>query len=210
VPTPSACAFIVAIHPYAPGSTVQLTVDQATVTAQGEIKVGKTVQENIRLSSLHRGTRPSGCPGVTTPSRAYLGVVVESQEDFTYPFPVSVDTTNIGGPSAGLTMALGIIDKLAGGGLTGGAIVGATGTIDPEGNVGDVGGVPQKTVAVERAGATVFLVPPQEYQLALQKATPTLHVYAVATLDQALSVLARHGGHLALPAAPAPTARPAA
>jgi PDZ domain-containing protein len=57
-----------------------------------------------------------------------------------------------------------------------------------------VGGVAQKTVAVEDAGATIFLVPPQEYKAALSKIRPGLQVYAVSTLDQALQVLAAHGG----------------
>ena len=54
----------------------------------------------------------------------------------------------------------------------------------------------EKTIAVERAGATVFLVPPQELAAARSKATPSLHVYAVSTLAQALSVLERLGGRL--------------
>ena len=82
-----------------------------------------------------------------------------------------------------------------------------TGTIDANGAVGDVGGVAQKTVAVERAGATVFFVPPQEYKAALSKDTPQLHVYAVSTLDQALAILKKLGGtvptnHVSAEAAP--------
>jgi PDZ domain-containing secreted protein len=69
--------------------------------------------------------------------------------------------------------------------------------------VGDVGGVAQKTVAVENAGATIFLVPPQEYRAAMSKDRPGLHVYAVATLDQALQVLQAHGGKV--PPAPSPS-----
>jgi PDZ domain-containing protein len=70
--------------------------------------------------------------------------------------------------------------------------------------VGDVGGVPQKTIAVERAGATVFFVPPQEYKAALSKDTPQLHVYAVSTLDQALAILKRLGGILSSSHVPGP------
>jgi hypothetical protein len=65
---------------------------------------------------------------------------------------------------------------------------------------------------VENAGATVFLVPPQEYRVAQSKATPSLHVYGVSTLDQALADLAKLGGHVPQPppattttAPPAPT-----
>ena len=69
--------------------------------------------------------------------------------------------------------------------MTGGHTVAATGTIDAQGDVGDVGGVAQKTVAVENAGATIFLVPPQEYKAAMSKDRPGLKIYAVSTLDQA-------------------------
>ena len=79
---------------------------------------------------------------------------------------MTVHTQDIGGPSAGLAMTLGIIDKLSSGRLTGNRIVAATGTIDQYGNVGDVGGVAQKTIAVERAGATVFFVPSVELKTA--------------------------------------------
>ena len=137
-----------------------------------------------------------------------LGVEPEDQVDFTYPFPVNIDVTNIGGPSAGLAMTLGVIDALSPGSLTGGHTVVATGTIDSQGDVGQVGGVPQKTVAVENAGASIFLVPPgQNYKEAMSKDRPGLKIYGVSTLDQALAVLAAHGGSVpkVSPASPAPT-----
>ena len=112
------------------------------------------------------------------------------------PFPVSVDTSQIGGPSAGLAMTLAIVDKLSTGHLTAGRSVAATGTISPTGAVGDVGGVPQKTVAVEQAGATVFFVPPQEYSAAKSKDIPSLRIYPVASLDRALAILATLGGQV--------------
>ena len=123
-----------------------------------------------------------------------LGIEPQDQVDYRYPFPVKINVTNIGGPSAGLAMTLGVMDALTSGSITGGHTVAATGTIDAKGDVGDVGGVAQKTVAVERAGATIFLVPPQEYKAALSQDKPSLKVYAVSTLDQALAVLAAHGG----------------
>ena len=125
-----------------------------------------------------------------------LGIEPQDQVDYDYPFPVRINVTNIGGPSAGLAMTLGVMDALTGGSITGGHTVAATGTIDAEGDVGAVGGVPQKTVAVENAGATIFLVPKSDgnYQQALSKDRPGLKIYGVSTLDQALAVLAAHGG----------------
>jgi PDZ domain-containing protein len=125
-----------------------------------------------------------------------VGIEPQDQVDYSYPFLVSINVTDIGGPSAGLAMTLGVIDALSSGSLTGGHTVAATGTMDASGAVGDVGGVPQKTVAVEKAGASIFLVPPQEYSAARSKVRPGLKVYAVSTLDQALRVLEANGGHM--------------
>ncbi len=161
--------------------------------------------QSVTFTVLKGGNGPPASVPVTLKStvvdlgggqtaRLTLGIEPETQVDFAYPFPVNIDVTNIGGPSAGLAMTLGVIDALTSGSVTGGHTVAATGTIDSSGDVGDVGGVPQKTVAVENAGASIFLVPPQEYQAAMSKDRPGLHVYAVSTLNQALAVLAAHGG----------------
>ncbi len=97
-----------------------------------------------------------------------------TQQGWDYPFSVTVNLNNIGGPSAGLAFTLGILDSLSGGGLTGGKTIAATGTICADGSVGEVGGVPQKTVAVENAGAKVFLVPEAELSQAKSKANSSL------------------------------------
>ncbi|MGH9092914.1 MAG: S16 family serine protease [Acidimicrobiales bacterium] len=220
VATPGVCAFERALEPHGPGDVVKLSVERSTVTDRAVIEPGPTVVERVRLGRTppsQRDQAASGCPGVASPSRGHLGVEVTTNVAYRYPFPVGIDTSQIGGPSAGLAMTLTIIDKLYGGDVTGGRTVAATGTIDPLGYVGPVGGVPQKTVAVERAGATAFLVPPAEYRTAEAKAVPSLHVYPVATLAQALSVLHRLGGEVpprpsaagaAGPAAPAAAAGP--
>lgn len=204
-PTPGVCQFIGALHRLVPGSPARLDVRLASISSAGAVTYGRTVTSVVRLGRRPKGEpAATGCPGVAS-SDAYLGVSVETNLVFGFPFPVRIDTADIGGPSAGLAMALGLLDRLGGGGLTGGRTVAATGTIDPQGDVGDVGGVAQKTVAVERAGATVFLVPPQEYRAAESKDVPSLRVYPVATLAQALQVLERLGGHLPPPARTSPS-----
>jgi PDZ domain-containing protein len=198
-PTPSTCPFEAALRQFAPGDTAHLTVEQSVINSTGVVESGRTTQVAVRLGRPRGASTPSGCPGVTGPPTVYLGVQIETQQDFTYPFPVSVNTAGIGGPSAGLAMTLGIIDKLSAGSLTDGRTVAATGTIDAEGDVGDVGGVAQKTVAVERAGATVFFVPPPEYKVARSAADASLHVYSVSSLDQVLAILRRLGGSVPPP-----------
>lgn len=111
--------------------------------------------------------------------------------------PGSVDVTlhlaDIGGPSAGLFFALGIVDKLdgdgSGGDLTGGRIVAGTGTIDADGDVGAVGGVSLKTQAARRDGATVFLVPKAECSEAKAELPEGLRLIPVTTLKGAVDSL---------------------
>lgn len=138
-------------------------------------------------------------------SKGFLGVELVTKSDhFSFPFQVTIDSHGIGGPSAGLAFALGLLQQLTGANLTNGRRIAATGTIDPDGTVGDVGGVAQKTVSVSESGATLFLVPPGEYRDAVTHAGPHLKVVAVSTFEQALQAIARNGGSLAgLPPAPA-------
>jgi PDZ domain-containing protein len=65
----------------------------------------------------------------------------------------------IGGPSAGMMFALGIMDKVGSVDLTHGQFIAGTGTIDASGAVGAIGGIQLKMIAARRAGATVFLAP---------------------------------------------------
>jgi PDZ domain-containing protein len=195
-PTLTAEAFIQAMQTKHPGDTVTLSVQA------GGSGAPKPVAVTLRTTRIDVG---GGVYQTVT-----LGLQVEDQIDFKYPFPINIDVTNIGGPSAGLAMTLGVIDELDGGSLTGGRTVAATGTIDDQGDVGDVGGVPQKTVAVENAGASLFLVPPQELAAARSKQKPGLQIYAVSTLDQALAVLAAHGGKVPPPPATTSTTPAAA
>ncbi|WP_405713125.1 MULTISPECIES: S16 family serine protease [unclassified Streptomyces] len=118
--------------------------------------------------------------------------------------PGSVDVTlhlaDVGGPSAGLFFALGIVDKLdgdgSGGDLTGGRNIAGTGTIEANGEVGAVGGVSLKTQAARRDGATVFLVPKAECREAGAELPKGLRLIPVTTLKSAVSSLrALEQGH---------------
>ncbi|MEV1039131.1 S16 family serine protease [Streptomyces sp. NPDC050204] len=118
--------------------------------------------------------------------------------------PGSVDVTlslaDVGGPSAGLFFALGIVDKLdgdgSGGDLTGGRNIAGTGTIEANGKVGAVGGVSLKTQAARRDGATVFLVPKAECREAGAELPEGLRLIPVTTLKSAVSSLrALEQGH---------------
>ena len=89
---------------------------------------------------------------------------------------VSVNSGDVGGPSAGLAYTLAIIDQLTPGSLTGGKTVAVTGTMELDGSVGEVGGVYQKTLAAISAGATLMVVPTGEYRDAIHAARGRIRV----------------------------------
>jgi len=126
------------------------------------------------------GTGPSG--------QALLGVRLSTK--LKLPFGISIDSGNIEGPSAGVAYSLALLDQLTPGDLTGGAKVAATGELAPDGVVGPIGGVAQKVAAVRKAGATMFLVPKDNYAEAKAHAGSHLKVVAIGTYDDALRALA--------------------
>jgi PDZ domain-containing protein len=106
---------------------------------------------------------------------------------------VTLHLADIGGPSAGFLFSLGIVDKLDGDGagndLTGGRTIAGTGTIQPDGTVGAVGGVSLKTQAAGRDGASVFLVPKAECSDAESELPEGMRLIPVSTLSDAVSSL---------------------
>ena len=112
----------------------------------------------------------------------------------TFPFPISISSGDIGGPSAGLMWALGLYDLLTPGDLTGGRTVAGTGEIFLNGEVGPIGGVEKKVAAAKASGASVFFVPAGGNERDAQKVAGDLTLVPVRTFGDALRYLLAHGG----------------
>ncbi|MET7901315.1 S16 family serine protease [Streptomyces sp. NPDC005355] len=162
------------------------------VMPRDSVYVGGTTKEIERHNAQEMEKSQS------TATSAALGRLHRSPRDV----KVTLRLADVGGPSAGLLFSLGIIDKLdgdgRGGDLTGGRTIAGTGTIDAKGRVGAVGGVPLKTQAAKRDGATVFLVPKAECADAKAELPRGLRLIPVTTLKGAVTALRalRSGGSL--------------
>lgn len=156
-----------------PGQTVKITVDRLGVSSSKIVQVtlGKTRRD-----------------GKVAP---FLGIYMETHPNYTFPFEVGFDTGDIGGPSAGLALTLSLIDRLSPTSLTHGKQIAVTGTIQPDGSVGPIGGIRQKVAAVAAAGVKYFLVPADNARDARAVAGSRVHIVSVATLDGALDALRR-------------------
>jgi PDZ domain-containing protein len=114
---------------------------------------------------------------------------VEVQQEYTFPFTVKITVGNIGGPSAGMMFALGIIDKLTPDNLTGGKFIAGTGEITASGQVEPIGGIQQKMVGARSAGATIFLTPAGNCSDTAGAVPAGLRLVKVSTLSQAIADL---------------------
>lgn len=156
------------IKPMKPGSTAIFGIVRATKPMTVDVTVGASPKNP-----------QSGFVGVTT------GV------DFSGPFPITFGVEGVGGPSAGLMFSLGIVDKLTPENLADSRMVAGTGTIDPLGAVGSIGGIAQKMYAARDAGAELFIAPQANCSQVKAAAISDLNVVAVKTLSDAVAVLKR-------------------
>lgn len=150
-----------------PGETVTFVVDRSGSTVTVPVVAGSAPND---------------------PTRAMVGFL--PRDGYTSPVTVKVEVEDVGGPSAGLMLTLGIVDKLTPGQENGGAHVAGTGTIDADGKVGPIGGIRQKLAGARSAGATVFLVPADNCAEALLQVPAGLRLVKVTDVDDALSGMA--------------------
>jgi PDZ domain-containing protein len=164
---------------------------------------GTPVSSADKAATLIRGRRPGAQVGLTISrggraqtvrlvsksqrGQAAIGVYVS--ERFKFPFTVQIRVGDIGGPSAGMMFALGLVDKLTPGDLTGGRFIAGTGEIDAKGDVGAIGGIQQKMVGARNDGATIFLAPAGNCSDVRGNIPPGLRVVKVGTLSQAVQDL---------------------
>jgi PDZ domain-containing protein len=183
---------------------VLTAVDGQKVTDVTSLR--KLISKRAAGKTVVIGYTRAGEPGsvrlttIATPDaehRAIIGITAATTSHF--PVEVDIKLRDIGGPSAGLMFALGILDKLQPGSLTGGKAIAGTGEIDANGKVGPIGGIAQKMRGARRAlptPATVFLVPAANCPEAKATKPAGLQLIKVTTLQDALTSLAtlRSGG----------------
>lgn len=132
------------------------------------------------------------------PKRAGIGIALVDDKQIIVEPKVKVKTDDIGGPSAGLMFSLEIYNQLTKEDLTKGYNIAGTGTIDIDGTVGPIGGIEQKIVAADKAGAELFFAPNEKgskdsnYRIAVKTARDIktkMKIIPIDTFDQAVDYL---------------------
>ncbi len=158
--------------------------------AVAQVAPGQTVQVRLRRGGEERTV------DVATTKDAAGRTAVGLSPHYAFPFDVKIQIDDIGGPSAGTMFALGIVDKLTPGNLTGGQQIAGTGEIGPDGTVAPIGGIAEKMIGARRVGARWFLAPADNCSEVVGHIPDGLHVVRISTLHgarQAVEAIAQGG-----------------
>ncbi|MCX5273604.1 YlbL family protein [Streptomyces virginiae] len=161
-----------------PGEPVEFTI----VPAKEAAEAAKAGNENPATTKMTITAGKAEGDG-----HAIVGI--RAGTDHTFPFTIDIKLADVGGPSAGLMFALGIVDKLTPEDLTGGKFVAGTGTITDEGKVGPIGGIQMKTIGARQAGAEYFLTPSENCASAASHVPDGLTLVKVSTIGDATKAL---------------------
>lgn len=174
-----------------PGDTL-LAMDSEPITELDQLRDGldEAGDKGIDLT-LQRGdetvTRHLDLTRSEDTGRWQLGVYLTPEYDF--PFTVDFELEQVGGPSAGMMFALGVIEELTPGSMVGSEHVAGTGTITPQGEVGPIGGIRQKLEGSADAGARYFLAPSGNCNEVKGYVPDGLDVIEVETLGEAVNAV---------------------
>ncbi|NBE51781.1 YlbL family protein [Streptomyces boluensis] len=163
------------------GEPVVFTVVPAKEAAAAE-KAGKEPVGTERVSVTTEAADPK-----KGDHHAIVGI--KAGPDHTFPFTIDIKLADVGGPSAGLMFALGLVDKLTPQNLTGGKFVAGTGTITEQGEVGPIGGIGMKTIGARERGAEYFLTPADNCATAAKDIPGGLTLVKVKNIDDAVKSL---------------------
>ena len=172
----SASEFIATLRKYDIGETVTIGLTRDIDGIDTEISISTELIEHIEYSN--------------EPMVGFLATTVNERFDF--PFEIDIKTGNVGGPSAGLMMALNVYNNLIPNDITNSLIIAGTGTIEIDGSVGPVGGIRQKVIAAKRAGSELILVPTANYEEASPLSTDDTAIVAVDSFEEALKVISEY------------------
>jgi Lon-like protease len=172
-----------------------IAIDGKRVTGPNDVfvdmkahKPGDVVRFTVRRAARTLVEKIKTVASPTPPRRAIVGVLLTQALDIHLPLKVTIDAGGVGGPSAGLAFALDVYQQL-GHDVDRGHKIAATGEIFPDGSVGPIGGVKQKTYGARSAGVDAFLVPAGDNAREARKYAGGLRIIPVKTFPQALRAL---------------------
>ncbi|RJR06356.1 PDZ domain-containing protein [Candidatus Parcubacteria bacterium] len=173
--------------------TSEIFMEKVSAKEIGEtIEVTYERKKNEETASIKLGEHPEkeGSPGI--------GISLLTDYEIKTDPEITIDTAQIGGPSAGLMFTLEVYNQLMEEDISKGYNIAGTGAINEKGEVLRIGGISQKIVAADNAGVDIFFAPNENgaensnYQEALVAAKDIktkMKIVPVNTFDDAIAYL---------------------
>jgi Lon-like protease len=169
-----------------------VAVDGRLVTSLGSVTdATKSKPKGSAFTfSIVRGSKhvTAVCRTAVIKGKPRFGMIVTFDPGaYSVPIPVKYDVHDINGSSAGLMFALQIYRMITGRDLGPARMIAGTGVLELNGKVDPIEGTREKLEAAKRAGATVFLVPAQNYKDI--KGTGGIDIIPVRSFSDAVKAL---------------------
>ena len=166
--------------------------EATTITSFSQLReLMTTIPEGTRVTlGVNRGEQQTTAALTTIAPQegttgSLLGLSLKISVDSTV--EASFGLSDVGGPSAGMMFALGVVDEITPGSLTGGKHISGTGTINRDGQVGPIGGIQQKMAGARNSGSRFFLAPASNCDEVRGHEPEGMQVFAVSTLHEAVT-----------------------
>jgi PDZ domain-containing protein len=178
---------------------VMIKIDEQpfhTLEEFSEIIRSYSSSQMVRITFLRdNSTYSTSIPLIELPStddkteRIGIGVYADTKDlQCSLPLKIEINLEKIKGPSAGLMIALEVLNQLTENDLSSTLLVAGTGNLSMDGRITEVDGIKQKIISAKRQKADVFLVPQKNYQEAL-KSSQGIRIIPVDDFDDAIMKL---------------------
>ena len=174
-----------------------LSVDEKNLATIDELRAYvNTLNEGDTVSILvNRDGKEKECSAkiYNTSDGLKVGISFLTTYEYETTPEIEVTTKNSeSGSSGGLMLSLAIYNAIADEDITKGRTIVGTGTIDINGNVGEIDGVKYKLLGANKNNAEIFLCPMENYEEALEVKEEydlDVEIHGVATFSEALEYL---------------------
>lgn len=149
----------------------------------------KNINDEIILEIKRENEKIRLCGAIVELESGSSGIGIGLVDDTTLVTEptVTINSENIGGPSAGLMFSLEIYTKLVAETIDNSYHIAGTGTIEADGSVGRIGGIEKKVVAADKEGIDYFFAPDDiipDADNQIRPAIPSNYQIAVTTAEK--------------------------
>lgn len=175
---------------------ILISIDNLPITTTKDIKdYLDTLSVNDTVKLLIKRNNKEKELTITLEEDKLLGIMMVTNYEYDTDKPLNINfKSGEGGSSGGLVLSLGIYSEITGIDLLKGRNIAGTGTIDIEGNVGEIDGIKYKLAGAVKNNIDIILVSPYNYEEAkkvVEENNYKIELVCVKTFEEAIEYLTK-------------------